>query len=227
LCQPWASNERIDRARELLDESLTRSRDVPSSNLPRAMTSVVRAALAAGCPDRAEDLARGIGVPGDRSWCLADVAGAAARAGDIARARKLIVETEQHLKAITGRGTRAGPLANLTDALIAVGEVDRAEEIALTIIRPDWLASALADVARARAENGDHARAEELARRISEPDSLANALVKIAGPADDRRAVRLLAEALTLGSWTDALPELATRRPEVIGVLARAVIDRG
>ena len=225
LSQAWAAMGKADRAEEWLDESLSRAQNVRSSNLPRAMNNVVLAALAVGPPERAADLAREVEAPGDRTWCLAVAAQSAARAGDASRASGLIAEAELHLRMITDHGTRAGSLANVVHALVLLGDVDRAEELASTILRPGWSATAISRVVQARAECGDHDRAERLARRIAEPDNLAVALLNIAESADEERAVRLIAEALALGAWTSALPQLVARRPEVVAVLAGAVLD--
>ncbi|GIJ13118.1 hypothetical protein Van01_63320 [Micromonospora andamanensis] len=226
LSQAWASLGMLERAQELLDESLSKAPHVRPSNLPRAMTSVVLAALAVGPPERAADLARSVKEPGDRTWCLAVVAQSAAQAGDTPGARELLAEAELHLQTITDHGTRAGSLANIVHALVLLGDVDRAEELASTILRPGWSCSAFTVVARARAKRGDYDRAERLARRIVEPDKLAKALLGIAEFSDEQRAVRLTAEALALGAWTSALSQLITRRPEVVATLARAALSK-
>ncbi|GAA0577015.1 hypothetical protein GCM10010172_72130 [Paractinoplanes ferrugineus] len=218
----------FDRARELLDASLDQARRVSPGRVSRAMTRVVPAALALGAAEEAVELARGVTHPGDRCSCLVAAARSAVRAGDAAACRELIAEAEVSLRTITSHAERAGPLANLVEALVLLGELDRAEEMAATILRPDWAAHGFSVVARARAEQGETERAERLARRITAPDSLAEALVGIAESVDDRKAARLVGEALALGEWTTALPVLLARWPDVVSVLAAAVLrDRG
>ncbi|GIF75749.1 hypothetical protein Asi02nite_52670 [Asanoa siamensis] len=225
LCEPWALANEPERALELARESLVSSRDVPSSLLPRVLMDVVDAFVAAGAHAQAEDIARGIAVAYARAWALASVA-KAAYADDVGRAHSLAEEAQQLARAVTKPAERSIALASITDLLVTIGELDRAEEMAFAIPRADWQAGALAGLSQSRAMDGGQDRAEKLARRISDPDQLASALVGIARSTDDRQALGLLAEALILGPWQTALPELARRWPETVEVIAHVVSGR-
>ncbi|WP_261569504.1 TIR domain-containing protein [Frankia gtarii] len=94
---------------------------------------------------------------------------------------------EQLASAITDPDQRARALVAVAGALVQMGELARAEEVAVvaeqvarTITYPDPRARALADVARALAQAGAYAGAEQVARTIAAPEWQARALADVA-----------------------------------------------
>ncbi|MGY1670333.1 trypsin-like peptidase domain-containing protein [Geodermatophilus sp. SYSU D00710] len=141
------------------------------------LSNVARALATAGHADRAECIARAIPDPSDRgaelALELAGVAEALAAADHAERAVQVAVAAEQ--AAISDPSPPSWIQSAVVRALAAVGQLDRAEQMARTIPDPGDQTEALLDVARALRTGGhaDHAAqvlsaAEQAARRSAE-----------------------------------------------------------
>ncbi|WP_341716422.1 hypothetical protein QQG74_20690 [Micromonospora sp. FIMYZ51] len=138
------------------------------------------AAVTAGDPGGAEEVALGLSQPGEQAQAFAAIALAAA-AEDHERARNLAMQAERIARGISSSTRDAATLAALARAVAIAGDPDRAERIASAVATPDGRIQALSEVATAAA--GDPDRAARIAGTI---------------PAVHRRALTLAAIAETV-----------------------------
>ncbi|MFJ4536590.1 tetratricopeptide repeat protein [Streptomyces tibetensis] len=203
------------------------------------LAGVARAVAAAGDHERAEQIARSI----TSAWQQVRALIAVAEAGDHERAAGFVADAEQIARAITVRDDipRMGDepddlettMAEVAGAVAAVGDHDRAEQIARTITHPQEQARALIAVAGAVAEAGDHERAaglaahaEQNARTITNPLEQAWALVAVAGAVaeagDHERAAGLAAHAEQIARTITDPDQQAWALVDVAGAVAAA-----
>jgi hypothetical protein len=134
-------------------------------------------------------------------------------------------------RAISYHWWDAGESEALAEALAAAGELDRAEQVAATILDPTDSANALT----ALAEAGQPNRAQRVARTIPQPDSRARALALVANAVITSQpklaaslaeeVPRLFNDNIAYGSWVFALAEasqaLVGSRPRQAAQLAK------
>ncbi|GAA2344459.1 serine protease [Dactylosporangium salmoneum] len=230
----------IERAHALLDEW---------SHLGTP-GKLARAAVAAGLPERALELAAGIDGGFSRDDAYAELTAALAEAGDwdrAERAARAIDEPAGQAKAVaamlaraTGDPARVPALAgwaetipaagdarmDLVAALAAAGEPDRAAALAESTADPGHRALALAALATAATTAGDEARAAHLAHLVESTGTWAAlcTLARSIAPADPARARALLDRAAGLAdspAQEDELPAWS------LTMVANAAADLG
>ncbi|MEV4511613.1 hypothetical protein AB0K00_21880 [Dactylosporangium sp. NPDC049525] len=170
---------RIDHAWKLAEQ-------IPDRNYQSmALGQVVRAAVATGDVDVAEQIAHQIPTGWERAGGLTAVAEA-----------------------------DSGNNARVDAALMCALNIDFAEE----------RSEALAALAGALARAGRLGRAEAIARCVELTDVRAEALVGLAAKVGTQRGRSLIAEALTVGTWTVALEALAVASPDALLAVAEEVL---
>ena len=215
-------------AREVLRRAETAARSITDTEqktwrLVQVAKSVARSGderTARGILAQAEALVPYVPDPQDRQEAL----------GYLVRG---VLEVEDHRWAATLARTLTEP--NLLEAaLVAVaravtrtGDHRQAESTVRFLTDPNRQASALLEVAKAVAEAGDHEQAERIARSIPRAFIRQWALASVAAQAvaegGDRGrapAVRLIADALRLGSWHETVEGIIQVAPSGIEAIA-------
>ncbi|GIG93169.1 hypothetical protein [Plantactinospora endophytica] len=182
------------------------------------------AAVTAGDPGRAEEVALGLRRPSEQAQALAAVALAAA-AEDHERARTLAVQAERIARAISSYDWDAAKLTVVARAVAIAGDADRAERIANALADPDRRIQALSEVAVAAA--GDPDRAERIAGTIPAVYRRALALAAVAetvaGAGDRTRAATLARAAEQVARTVPA----ASQQAQALTAAARAAAVAG
>jgi len=178
-----------------------------------------------------------------REQALVAVVGALVRAGDVGTAEEVgqeLTEPRWRVRALIELGRlgeaaaacatvgytdrRAQTQADVVAAMVASGDVDRAETVADSIRVARWRMRALATVVGAV---GDLDRANGIARRITDPDLHASALAGLARVLDPADGRRLLGQVLFAGRWTATLRSLATIQPAVVLAIGADLLAAG
>ena len=116
----------------------------------------------AGHHVRAEAIARTLTAIGDRAVALAKLAEESARQGQSARAVELVRDAEQMSQLVIDPYEQAAALTAVSLALVALGEVAKAEEAVSAIVEPDGRAEGQRMLIAALAAAGNLDRAEML-----------------------------------------------------------------
>jgi hypothetical protein len=185
-----------------------------SSAQAYALSAVAEGLAKAGQWDRAEQTARSITSLALRAEALTQVAQALAEVNRD-RAVALATEAEQIAHRITdpdlhvdAQALRQAVRTVVAKALAAVGEWDRAEQIARSITRLNYRAEGLSGVAQALAEV-DHDRAVALATDAEQTIS------SITDPGSHGQTLRAVAEALATVGQRDRAVALATEAEQI------------
>ncbi|MEV6306636.1 ATP-binding protein [Actinoplanes sp. NPDC051861] len=172
--------------------------------------------------DEATEVALSLSEAGLRVHALAEVASRLLSLGNNAEADRLIRIANEALARITDAYERdaataalAAPTAVLHGERWSARYADLAVRDARGIVDPYQQADVLASLALSIDRFGDHDRAAAVARAITDADGSASALTRLAMRATHGRAVRLLAEALSVGGWTVVLPSVAVLDKQV------------
>ncbi|MER5542769.1 hypothetical protein ABT072_10045 [Streptomyces sp. NPDC002589] len=128
---------------------------------------------------------------------------------------------------------RATALTQASGALLSAGELPAAVDAARSIPDPAERVEALADMASTLSATGQHhaaashlAEAAVQARTLPDADQRAKALARVARAAGDEAAGHaLLAEALSVGTWTETLCVMPEVAPELLKTAAALLVD--
>lgn len=128
---------------------------------------------------------------------------------------------------------RAIALTQASGALLAAGELPAAGDAARSIPDPADRAEALADMAGTLSAAGQHhaaadhlAEAAAQARTLADADRRATTLARVARAAGDEAAGHaLLAEALSVGTWTTTLSAMPEVAPELLKTATTLLMD--
>ncbi|MET7968795.1 hypothetical protein [Micromonospora sp. NPDC005305] len=133
----------------------------------------------AGAPDRAVFLAHSLISAGWQMKALTAIAQALADAGNLDRGRAVAAQAETVARSVTDTDWQARMLRAAVDALITIGDLNRAESAARLITETVWQASALSTVSEAMMLAGELARAETVAGSIADPAFQVRALAEL------------------------------------------------
>lgn len=209
----------------------------------QALTSVAKAAAAAGDHDRADTLlqqaehaARSATGPDEQAhawaWELTNLASAAVAAGGRTRAAALVRQAAAVISSLTDPAAKTGVLGALAKVaassgdfayagtLANSGDYERAESVARVIPAPVRQLDALCIVANAMINAGDIKRAETLADNLPSPGLYPYVVAALAAKADPARALALVARALTIWRWPALLEALALTSPPALATIA-------
>jgi tetratricopeptide (TPR) repeat protein len=223
-----------EQAHSLLDRTEAAARNIIDPFMRAwSLLHVVAATATMGDLERAEATARGITDPRFQVQSLAYLAEAVTRTGDIERARALIADAETTVSRRFDSGPRSIELMGIAEALVGIGELERAEAIARSLGTYEE-SSVLTQLVEAIARAGDGERAEATARTITDPGGRAGALARLAatlarcGSADHGdRARSLVNDAEAIGQEITEPSVRAHVLADLAAVVARiGVVDR-
>ncbi|XVQ06498.1 hypothetical protein ACQP1W_27995 [Spirillospora sp. CA-255316] len=184
--------------------------------------SAAETAAAAGDLDQAEALAHSIENLPERTRAWAALAVRARSAGDAPRAHTFIDHGEELARTL--ESVEDDLLATLVRAVVAMGDLDRAETLARSIRSAVYRATALQHLARAHAGRGDPERAQIVMRQDTDPYVVREMSAPRAGivaAAGDLDRGEALARAITGGDRDEALVAVAGAAAAA-GEMARA-----
>ncbi|MDV5147813.1 hypothetical protein R1T08_27490 [Streptomyces sp. SBC-4] len=145
---------------------------------------------------------------------------ASVRVGDRGTARLAMGEAEALIgRAVLGRSA----LREVTRALAAFGEYDKAETLVEGVASPSAEADARADLVEAFLEHGHRGGANAVADAMKDGQGIGRAYGALARAADESEARVLLARALHRGWWTECLADVLRAEPGVVPVVLRQV----
>ncbi|GAA0652261.1 hypothetical protein GCM10010174_89990 [Kutzneria viridogrisea] len=196
--------------------AVTAAQSVPRENEQgNSLKTLVEAALAVGDFDRAESVTRLITDPQLQAHAVTSTAEAAS--GEVDRVRRMIDHTEKMVRSSKEIELQGWTLESLAEAAAAIGDIDRAENIAQSITNPDQedpffkdcdlRGSALASTAKGAAALGEVERAEAIARSLTSPRIRSWALKAVAqavaanGGIDHAANIALSIEDLEVQGW--------------------------
>jgi hypothetical protein len=197
--------------------------------------------------DHAEVIARSHVDSGDQVLALIRVAKAALQIENLERGRSLVEDVTVIAQGIVKPKVRDWAIEQVVDALVWVGELNRALLIARELDTLDRQSRALARIATAIAQYGNIEKAQSIAREIMEPDQRAETMLALAllccsfqDEVDDvRRCDRpsvsvgdsegddllwqLIAESLRRAKWNECLNVIVRLVPSAVTVALQEV----
>lgn len=150
----------------------------------------------------------------------AALARALARNGDMDAAR---IQTDQAEVLAARRLTAGADTRDLLEALVAIGNFARAEELVEKLLSPSAKAAAQVALVAAYLRHGQGERAEKLTENIRADRETAQAYLALARSATAPAARVHLAQALHHGWWPQCLPDLLDFDPGLASIAIRAI----